>query len=147
MCRVHMRRVGDGLEKVLPRVLACCSCLQSMSITCRTILPTFGCSRSVAWRFGKYLGHAVPLAVTYCKEAGEGEDELQEYCLQALESFMQRCPHVAKEYFEAIFDIGLSSLRYDPNYTEDMDENGSADEEEEYALLACLAWGLSCRSI
>ena len=39
-------------------------------------------SRSVAWRFGKYLDQAVPLAVQYCKNAGEGEDELQEYCLQ-----------------------------------------------------------------
>lgn len=89
------------------------------------------CSRAVAWRFGKYLDQAVPLAVKYCQNAAEGEDELQEYCLQALESFMLRCPHVAKGHFPAIFPIALSSLRYDPNYTEGMEEDQSEPEEED----------------
>ena len=89
------------------------------------------CSRSVAWKFGKYLDQAVPLAVQYCEDAGEGEDELQEYCLQALESFMVHAPHVAKGFFSSIFPVALASLRYDPNYTEDMEEDNSDEEDEE----------------
>ena len=89
------------------------------------------CSRSVAWRFGKYLNQTVPLAVQYCEGAGEGEDELQEYCLQALESFMLRAPHEAKAFFNSIFPVALASLRYNPNYTEDMEEDGSEEEDEE----------------
>lgn len=73
----------------------------------------------------------MPLAVQHCEAAGEGEDELQEYCLQTLESFMLHSPHVARHFFSTIFPIALKSLRYDPNYTEDMDEDGSEEEEEE----------------
>ena len=85
----------------------------------------------MGWRFGQYLEKAVPLAVNYCQGAGEGEDELQEYCLQALESFMLHAPHVAKSFFDPIFSIALTGLRYDPNYTEDMEEDCSEEEEEE----------------
>jgi len=42
------------------------------------------CSRSVGHRFGRHLASAVPLAITYCDEAGENDEELQEYCLQVL---------------------------------------------------------------
>jgi cullin-associated NEDD8-dissociated protein 1 len=36
----------------------------------------------VGHRFGRHLATAVPLAISYCDEAGENEEELQEYCLQ-----------------------------------------------------------------
>lgn len=39
-------------------------------------------SRAVGHRFGRHLATAVPLAISYCDEAGENEEELQEYCLQ-----------------------------------------------------------------
>ena len=40
------------------------------------------CSRAVGHRFGRHLDVAVPLAISYCDDAGENEEELQEYCLQ-----------------------------------------------------------------
>jgi hypothetical protein len=40
------------------------------------------CSRAVGHRFGRHLSSAVPLAISYCDEAGDNEEELQEYCLQ-----------------------------------------------------------------
>jgi hypothetical protein len=41
-------------------------------------------SRSVGYRFGKYLGEATNLVVAYCESAKEkeGDDELREHCLQ-----------------------------------------------------------------
>jgi hypothetical protein len=36
----------------------------------------------VGYRFGRYLNDAVPLVVRHCDQAGEGDDELREYCLQ-----------------------------------------------------------------
>ena len=88
-----------------------------------------GRSRSVAWRFGRYLDTAVPLAVEYCRSAEEGEDELKEYCLQALESFALRSPQGAHGYFNLMFPLALDCLSYDPNYTEGMEEDGSEDED------------------
>jgi hypothetical protein len=40
------------------------------------------CSRATGWRIGDYLGQAVPSVVRRCREAGDGDDELQEACLQ-----------------------------------------------------------------
>ena len=35
---------------------------------------------------------AVPLAISYCEEAGENEEELQEYCLQVVSRpLLQSC--------------------------------------------------------
>ncbi len=57
----------------------------------RTYMQTIGLvSRAVGWRFGRHLAVAVPLVIRYCGEAKEGDDELREFCLQALESFVLR---------------------------------------------------------
>ncbi|KAK9816878.1 hypothetical protein WJX72_006469 [[Myrmecia] bisecta] len=88
-------------------------------------------SRSIGWRFGGRLGRAVPLAVRYCKHAGESDDELRELCLQALESFVLRSPHDAKPHLPAILAATLEYLNYDPNYADDMEEDEEGDELEE----------------
>ena len=43
-------------------------------------------------RFGRHVNTALPLLVTQCDKAAEGDDELRELCLQALETFVLRCP-------------------------------------------------------
>lgn len=43
------------------------------------------CSRAVGYRFGRYLSTAVPLAISHCDKAAEGDDELREHCLQVRE--------------------------------------------------------------
>jgi hypothetical protein len=49
-------------------------------------------SRAVGHRFGKHLATAVPLAISYCDEAGENEEELQEYCLQVVsQALLESC--------------------------------------------------------
>lgn len=46
-------------------------------------------SRQAGHRFGEHLQSIVPLVVKFCRN---DDDELREYCLQAFESFVRRCP-------------------------------------------------------
>lgn len=60
----------------------------------------------------------------------------QQLILQALESFVLRCAREVTPYCEMILDLSLKYLSYDPNFTDDMDEdqdedmNGDEDEDE-----------------
>jgi len=47
------------------------------------------CSRQAGHRIGEHLEKVIPLVVKYSRLE---DDELREYCLQAFESFVRRCP-------------------------------------------------------
>ncbi|PRW59351.1 cullin-associated NEDD8-dissociated 1 isoform B [Chlorella sorokiniana] len=98
--------------------------------TARTYIQAVGgISKSVGYRFGKHLGRAVPLAIRYLRGAAEGDEELREYCLQALESFVQRSPQDARAQLGDILPTCLEFLRFDPNYADDdMDEEEEAED-------------------
>jgi cullin-associated NEDD8-dissociated protein 1 len=90
--------------------------------------------RAVGYRFGPHLNEVVPLLISYCENASENDDELRENSLQALESFVLRCPRNVSEHTGKILDLALEYLSYDPNFTDDMDEDLDDDmdgEEEE----------------
>ncbi|KAG8058199.1 hypothetical protein GUJ93_ZPchr0002g24537 [Zizania palustris] len=90
-------------------------------------------SRSVGYRFGPHLAEAVPLLINYCTSASENDEELREYSLQALESFMLRCPRDISPYCEGILNLALEYVSYDPNFTDCMEEDtdGEAQDEED----------------
>lgn len=46
-------------------------------------------SRQAGHRFGEHIERVMPLLVRY---SSKEDDELREYCLQACEAFVQRCP-------------------------------------------------------
>jgi len=104
--------------------------------------------RAVGFRFGTHLDRAVPLAMDYCNTSGEEDYEIKEYCLQALESIVERCPQHARNFLEPIFSIALEFLSYDPNYEADMEEDEDEDEdmddedesEEEYSDDEDMSW-------
>ncbi|KAJ1400409.1 TATA-binding protein interacting [Sesbania bispinosa] len=55
----------------------------------RTNIQMIGAlSRAVGYRFGPHLGDTVPVLINYCTNASENDEELREYSLQALESFL-----------------------------------------------------------
>ncbi|KAG0632469.1 hypothetical protein M758_1G330700 [Ceratodon purpureus] len=95
--------------------------------------------RAVGYRFGPHLNEVVPLLISYCHNASENDDELRENSLQALESFILRCPRDVAPHTDLILDLSLEYLSYDPNFTDDMDEDqdedmdGEEDEDEESA--------------
>ena len=49
----------------------------------------------------------------------QDDDELREYCLQAFEAFVQRCPKEMTPHISSIMDLCLNCITYDPNYNYD----------------------------
>ena len=62
--------------------------------------------------------------------------------LQALESFLLRCPRDIYSYCDEILHLALEYLSYDPNFTdnmeEDIDDESHEEEEDEYVLKKCI---------
>lgn len=101
----------------------------------RTNIQMIGAlSRAVGYRFGPHLGETVPVLISYCTNASENDEELREYSLQALESFLLRCPRDICSYCDKILCLTLEYLSYDPNFTDTMEEDTDEenfDEEED----------------
>ncbi|PNJ63382.1 CAND1 isoform 6, partial [Pongo abelii] len=95
----------------------------SMSTTRTYIQCIAAISRQAGHRIGEYLEKIIPLVVKFCNV---DDDELREYCIQAFESFVRRCPKEVYPHVSTIINICLKYLTYDPNYNyddEDEDEN------------------------
>ncbi|KAH0549044.1 cullin-associated NEDD8-dissociated protein 1 [Cotesia glomerata] len=82
--------------------------------------------RQAGHRFGEQIERVMPLIVQY---SNEDDDELREYCLQAFESFVYRCPKEITPHINKIIEICLKYLTYDPNYNYDDDVNDESDGE------------------
>ncbi|XP_053576746.1 cullin-associated NEDD8-dissociated protein 1 [Bombina bombina] len=93
------------------------------------------CVATISWqaghRIGPHLERIVPLVVGFCKVE---DDELQEQCFQALESFIRRCPKEISSYVPTVIELCLKYIAYDPNYnydSEEEDETMETESEEE----------------
>uniref|UniRef100_A0A672RK11 Cullin-associated NEDD8-dissociated protein 1-like n=1 Tax=Sinocyclocheilus grahami TaxID=75366 RepID=A0A672RK11_SINGR len=96
---------------------------ESMSTTRTYIQCIAAISRQAGHRIGEYLEKIIPLVVKFCNV---DDDELREYCIQAFESFVRRCPKEVYPHVPTVISICLKYLTYDPNYNyddEDEDEN------------------------
>ncbi|XP_063993301.1 cullin-associated NEDD8-dissociated protein 1 [Diachasmimorpha longicaudata] len=108
--------------------------------------------RQAGHRFGEQIERVMPLIVQY---SNEDDDELREYCLQAFEAFVYRCPKEITPHINKIIDICLTYITYDPNYNYDDDisdisdgegvtmeteEDGEEDAEEEYSDDDDMSW-------
>lgn len=47
------------------------------------------------------------------------DDELIEYCLQAIETYLKRCPKETNQFVPKIVDICIVYLKHDPNFNYD----------------------------
>ncbi|EFJ52089.1 hypothetical protein VOLCADRAFT_79240 [Volvox carteri f. nagariensis] len=118
----------DALESVVTYLLTALQAPNAKADFVRTYIQAVGqISRAVGYRFGRYLATAVPLAISHCNKATEGDDELREHCLQALEGFVLRCPHDTRSQLDAVQAAALRYLRYDPNFAPDDEEGGDED--------------------
>ncbi|XP_022723263.1 cullin-associated NEDD8-dissociated protein 1-like isoform X1 [Durio zibethinus] len=98
----------------------------------RTNIQMIGAlSRAVGYRFGPHLEETVPVLINYCTTASENDEELREYSLQALESFLLRCPRDISSYCDEILHLALEYLSYDPNFTDNMEEDTDDENHEE----------------
>ncbi|PSC76088.1 cullin-associated NEDD8-dissociated 1 isoform B [Micractinium conductrix] len=101
--------------------------------TARTYVQALGAiSKAVGHKFGPHLPRSVPLCIRYLRSAAEGDEELREYCLQALESFVLRSPQEARAQLGDILPVCLEFLRFDPNYAaaDEMGDDEEADDME-----------------
>ncbi|KAM3373072.1 hypothetical protein ACQJBY_019798 [Aegilops geniculata] len=125
----------DLLAKATLEVIKLLKIKRAKSDITRTNIQMIGAlSRSIGYRFGPHLAEAVPLLINYCTSASENDEELREYSLQALESFMLRCPRDISPYCEGILNLALEYVSYDPNFTDSMEEDTDdevQDEEED----------------
>ncbi|CEI99860.1 hypothetical protein RMCBS344292_13940 [Rhizopus microsporus] len=97
-------------------------------------------SRYSAVRLGKQLNEFVPIIIA-CTKKSDDDDELREICLQALESFVYRCPTEASPFVNEIIQLALEYIKYDPNFAggdddEDEFEDMDADEDDEFDDIA-----------
>ncbi|XP_012146870.1 cullin-associated and neddylation-dissociated 1 isoform X2 [Megachile rotundata] len=83
--------------------------------------------RQAGHRFGEQIERVMPLIVQY---SNEDDDELREYCLQAFEAFVYRCPKEITPHINKIIEICLTYITYDPNYNYDDDMNDVSDGED-----------------
>jgi cullin-associated NEDD8-dissociated protein 1 len=56
---------------------------------------------------------------THSNDDQQYDDELIEYCLQALETYLKRCPKETNQFVPKIVDICIIYLKYDPNFNYD----------------------------
>lgn len=97
----------------------------------RTLVQCAGVlSRYNTARLGKHLAQVIPTIANYTAKADE-DDELREICLQALESFVLRCPNEISPFINDITKLALEYVKYDPNFVEDDDEEDEDMEEDE----------------
>ncbi|KAH0939664.1 hypothetical protein HID58_007125 [Brassica napus] len=124
----------DLLAKATVQVVKNLSNKNAKSEITRTNIQMIGAlSRSVGYRFGTHLGNTVPVLIKYCTSASENDEELREYSLQALESFLLRCPRDISPYCDEILNLTLEYISYDPNFTDNMEEDTDDEtlEDEE----------------
>ncbi|XP_014219728.1 cullin-associated NEDD8-dissociated protein 1 [Copidosoma floridanum] len=107
--------------------------------------------RHAGHRFGEQIEKVMPLIIQY---SNEDDDELREFCLQAFEAFVQRCPKEITPYIQQIIEICLKYLTYDPNYNYDdeadmsdgenavmeMEEDGEDEADDEYSDDDDMSW-------
>lgn len=104
----------------------------SSTSTTRTYIQCLGgITRQAGHRIGEHLEKIIPLVVKYSRQE---DDELREFCIQAFESFVRRCPKDVSPHIKMIIGICLEYLVYDPNYNyddEQSEESMDLDDEEE----------------
>ncbi|XP_044257635.1 cullin-associated NEDD8-dissociated protein 1 isoform X1 [Tribolium madens] len=88
--------------------------------------------RQSGHKFGEHIEKFVPLIQMW---SAVDDDETREFCLQAFESFINRCPKEITPKISAITDLCLNYMTHDPNYNYDEDGDdramGAYDDEEE----------------
>uniref|UniRef100_A0A8C4UAY0 Cullin associated and neddylation dissociated 2 (putative) n=1 Tax=Falco tinnunculus TaxID=100819 RepID=A0A8C4UAY0_FALTI len=120
---------------------------ESTSTTRTYIQCVAGISRQAGHRVGEHLEKIVPLIVQYCNVE---DDELREYCFQAFESFVRRCPKEIDPHIPNVMGLCLKYITFDPNYNYDNEEeemmeteNGEDEEQEsddEYSDDDDISW-------
>ncbi|XP_034668660.1 cullin-associated NEDD8-dissociated protein 1 isoform X1 [Drosophila subobscura] len=103
-----------------------------------TIRTYIQCLASICRQAGHRLcNHTIKRSMRVLEQYSEqDDDELREFCLQACEAFVMRCPDAIHPHISMILALCLKYVTYDPNYnyeTDDGDTGFAMDtEDDEY---------------
>ncbi|NXI58463.1 CAND1 protein, partial [Chloroceryle aenea] len=141
---------GNIFSELIEHLLAELKRNESTSTTRTYIQCVAGISRQAGHRIGEHLERIIPLIVQYCNVE---DDELREYCFQAFESFVRRCPKEIDPHMPNVMGLCLKYITFDPNYNYDNEEeedeemmeteNGEDEEQEsddEYSDDDDISW-------
>ncbi|XP_062441137.1 cullin-associated NEDD8-dissociated protein 1-like isoform X3 [Rhea pennata] len=140
---------GNIFSELTEHLLAELKRNESTSTTRTYIQCIAGISRQAGHRIGEHLEKIIPLIVQYCNVE---DDELREYCFQAFESFVRRCPKEIDPHIPNVMGLCLKYITFDPNYNYDNEEeeeemmeteNGEDEEQEsddEYSDDDDISW-------
>ncbi|KAM4587734.1 cullin-associated NEDD8-dissociated protein 2 [Odontesthes bonariensis] len=81
-------------------------------------------SRQGGHRVGEHLEKLIPMVVKFTSVE---DDELREYCFQAFDAFIRRCPKEMSPHVASVTQLCLKFMTFDPNYNYD----GSEEEDED----------------
>uniref|UniRef100_A0A7N8WRG5 Cullin-associated and neddylation-dissociated 2 (putative) n=1 Tax=Mastacembelus armatus TaxID=205130 RepID=A0A7N8WRG5_9TELE len=112
-------------------------------------------SRHGGHRVGEHLEKLIPMVVKFTTVE---DDELREYCFQAFEAFIHRCPKEMSPHVATVTQLCLKFMTFDPNYNYDdeeeeeddkMDVEDGLDEEsdDEYSDDDDMSWKVRRSSI
>uniref|UniRef100_A0A8D3CF73 TATA-binding protein interacting (TIP20) domain-containing protein n=1 Tax=Scophthalmus maximus TaxID=52904 RepID=A0A8D3CF73_SCOMX len=88
-------------------------------------------SRQGAHRVGEHLEKLIPVVVKF---TGVEDDELREYCFQAFEAFIRRCPKEMSPHVATVTKLCLKFMTFDPNYNYDDEQDEEDDMDVEDVL-------------
>nr|CAG4641437.1 EOG090X00HY [Eurycercus lamellatus] len=116
-----MEHLLDGLAK------------NATTSTTRTYIQAVGAiCRQAGHRFGENVERVVPPLIQFINV---DDDELREFCLQAFEALVHKCPKEMAPHVATLTSICLDLLAYDPNYNyeeeNEEDDEGDMETEEE----------------
>ncbi|XP_014851808.1 PREDICTED: cullin-associated NEDD8-dissociated protein 1-like [Poecilia mexicana] len=104
-------------------------------------------SRQGGHRVGEHLEKLIPMVVKFTSVE---DDELREYCFQAFEAFIRKCPKEMSPHVATVTKLCMKFMTFDPNYNYDdneededsMDIEDGADEEsdDEYSDDDDMSW-------
>ncbi|KAJ1110677.1 hypothetical protein NDU88_008025 [Pleurodeles waltl] len=117
---------GNIFAELMDHLIAELKRNESTSVTRTYIQCVASINRQAGHRIGNHMDKMIPLIVKYCNVE---DDELREYCFQAFEAFIRRCPKEISPHIPTVTSLCLRYLAYDPNYNYD-----SEDDEEEEAM-------------
>nr|CAG4644545.1 EOG090X00HY [Leptodora kindtii] len=132
-----MEHLLDGLAK------------NSTTSTTRTYIQAVGAiCRQAGHRFGENVERVIPSLVQFISV---DDDELREFCLQAFEALVQKCPKEVAPHIGSLTKICSDLLAYDPNYNYEeendegvgdmeMEEGEDEEDEEEYSDDDDMSW-------
>ncbi|XP_072237643.1 cullin-associated NEDD8-dissociated protein 2 [Leuresthes tenuis] len=83
-------------------------------------------SRQGGHRVGEHLEKLIPMVVKFTSVE---DDELREYCFQAFEAFIRRCPKEMSPHVASVTQLCLKFMTFDPNYNYD-----GSEEEDEHSM-------------